>query len=398
MKSFDAIVVGGGIIGASIAFRLAQCKVSTALLDAQTPGREASWAAAGILSPAPDSPDSIPLVPLGRASLALYPRFIEELSEITGLETGYRREGTLEVFFSPKAERELSTLIALHHGLGLAAEPVAVEEARRLEPALGREARAVALLPEEASVDNRALMAAVLSAAAAEGVQILPSAKVTALQIENGRCSGVIAGGRHIPAAHAVLAAGSFCSEIQGLAPPPGVKPVRGQMAALNHSGPALRRVLRSDHGYIVPRNDGIPQRLIVGSTLEDAGFDKRVTPQGLEKIFSAAQELAPALGGAEIVETWCGLRPDTPDHLPLLGPGEIEGLTFATGHYRNGILLTPITAKLVSEWITERRVSFNWERFSPLRFARANRPGAENSGRSEQNTAMGAAPPIPLP
>jgi glycine oxidase len=145
---------------------------------------------------------------------------------------------------------------------------------------------------------------------------------------------------------------------------------MRGQMVAVNHSGPALRRVLRSDHAYIVPRNDDSPQRLVMGSTLEDAGFEKRVTPRGLEQIFSAVQEIAPSLGAAEIAETWSGLRPDTPDHLPILGPGELENVTFATGHYRNGILLAPITAKLVSEWVMDRRVSFNWDRFNPLRFA----------------------------
>jgi glycine oxidase len=123
-----------------------------------------------------------------------------------------------------------------------------------------------------------------------------------------------------------------------------------------------------------------MPQRLVAGSTLEDAGFEKRVTPQGLEKIFSTVQELAPALAGADVVETWSGLRPGTPDQLPLLGPGELEGLTYATGHYRNGILLTPITAKLVREWITERRVSMDWERFSPLRFGVAGEPHSRST------------------
>jgi glycine oxidase len=140
-------------------------------------------------------------------------------------------------------------------------------------------------------------------------------------------------------------------------------------MVALRNGAVRLQRVLRSDRGYIVPRDDATPQRLVAGSTLEDAGFDKRVTPRGLEQIFSAVQELAPGLAGAEVIETWSGLRPGTPDGLPLLGPGGLDGLTFATGHYRNGILLAPITAKLVREWITERRVSLDWERFSPLRF-----------------------------
>src|SRR3954468_2752479 len=188
MRSYEVVVAGGGIIGASVALRLVQAKMRVALLDARSPGQEASWAAAGMLSPAPDSPNSIPLVPLARASLALYPQFVAELKEITGLEIPYRREGAIEVLFSHDAKRELSTLIALHRGLGLATEPLAIDEARRMEPALGREARAAALLPEEGSVDNRALTAAILKAAAAEGAEILEQTKVTAVQIENGRC------------------------------------------------------------------------------------------------------------------------------------------------------------------------------------------------------------------
>ena len=280
MSSYDAVVVGGGIIGGAIAFRLAQEKLRVALFDGQAPGREASWAAAGMLSPAPESPNSIPLVPFGRASLALYPDFIAELRGITGQDVGYRREGTIEVLFSSEAERELSTLIALHHGLGLAAEPLSVEEARRLEPALGREARATALLPDEACLDNRALTAAILAAAAESGVEILAHTKVVRLLKEGARCVGVVAEGRTISAGHVVLAAGAFCGGIEGIAPAAPVRPVRGQMVALHNGAARLQRVLRSDRGYIVPRDEGTPQRLVAGSTVEDAGFDKRVTPR----------------------------------------------------------------------------------------------------------------------
>jgi glycine oxidase len=391
MSSYDAIVVGGGIIGGAIAFRLSQEKLHVALLDGQAPGHEASWAAAGMLSPAPDSPDSISLVPLGRASLGLYPDFIAELQETTGQDVGYRREGTIEVLFSAEAERELSTLIALHHGLGLAAEPLPIDEARRIEPALGREARAAALLPAEACLDNRALTKAVLAAAVGNGVEILENTKVTRLLCEGERCVGVGVGNRTLAAGHVVLAAGAFCGGIEGRASTRAVKPARGQMVALRNSGPRLRHVLRSDRGYIVPRDDAAPQRLVAGSTVEDAGFQKCVTPHGLERIFSAVQELAPGLGAAEVAETWSGLRPDTPDHLPLLGPGELQGLTFATGHYRNGILLAPITAKLVREWVTEQRVSFPWERFSPLRFRETPPEPASPAGGNEGSVSTKA-------
>ncbi len=214
MASHDVIVVGGGIIGGAIAFRLAQCKLRVLLLDKQEPGREASWAAAGMLSPAPDSPSAIPLVPFGRASLSLYPQFVAEIEELTGQSCGYRSEGAIEVLFSANAERELSTLVALHHGLGLPTEPLAVDEAREMEPALGREARATAYLPYESSLHPRALIAAVLAAAQSAGVTIRPQTCVTRLLSEGGRCTGVQAGSEKFSAGETILAAGAFSGEL----------------------------------------------------------------------------------------------------------------------------------------------------------------------------------------
>ncbi len=371
VQAFDVAIVGGGIIGGSIAFELARHKVRVVLLDRQQPGQEASWAAAGMLSPPPDTPDSIPLVPLGRASLDLYPEFVAAVEEASGRKVGYRTEGTLEAFFAGDAERELSTLVAVHHGLGLPTEPLRLDEAHRLEPALSREARAAALLPYEASVDNRLLTDAVLAAAAHHGVAIGAGVAVTSLLREAGRCAGVVAGGEKLPAKQVVLAAGCYSGGIEELSRYAPTRPVRGQMVALRSSRVTLRRVLRSTRGYIVPRNDG---RLIAGSTLENAGFEKRLTPAGLAQILSVTLELAPELADAAVVGTWCGLRPDTPDHLPILGPTDLEGLVIATGHYRNGILLAPVTAKLIREWLTEQRTSLPWETFSPLRFAAAKR------------------------
>ena len=372
MRSYDVIVVGGGIVGGAIALQVAQSKLRVALLDRQDPGREASWAAAGMLSPAPDSPSAIPLVPLGRASLNLYPQFVSEVEEISGRPVGLRHDGAIEVLFSADAERQLSTLVALHRGLGLPTEPLPIDEARKLEPALGREARAAAWMEYEGSVDPRVLTEAVLAAATASGVEVHKHASVTRMTADGGRCSGVTTTAEQFSAGHVVLAAGAFSAKIEGFAPPVAVRPIRGQMVALRGSAVPLRHVLRSERGYLVPREAASPQRIVAGSTLEDAGFEKRVTPGGLEQIFSAVQELAPALAGAEVLETWCGLRPDTPDHLPLLGPSELTGLTIATGHYRNGILLAPITAKLVREWITEQRVSMDWQPFDPQRFNQA--------------------------
>ena len=377
MKTYDAVIVGGGIIGGSIAFDLARRNLRVAVLDRQELMREASWAAAGMLSPAPDCPSAIPLVPLGRASLSLYPKFVEAVEESSGMRTGYRNGGAIEIICHGDVERELSTLVALHHGLGLACEPLPLDEARKMESALGRDAQAAAFLPDECSIEPRALTGAVVAAAASAGVSLCPGVEVVSLVRDGTRCAGVkTSTGDFFQARHVVLAAGCWSSQIPEAAPYAPTLPVRGQMAALRHFGTPIQYVLRSERGYLVPRGLEGPQTVVVGSTIENAGYEKRVTSGGIEKILSAANELAPLLEKAEILETWCGLRPGTPDQLPILGPVDVDGLVFATGHYRNGILLAPITAKLIGEWIAERRTSMNWEAFSPLRFlgAKENR------------------------
>jgi len=262
----------------------------------------------------------------------------------------------------------------LNHGLGLAAEPLPVEEARELEPALSDEAHAAALLPDEASVDNRLLTEAVLAAAAKAGTEIRAGAAVERLVRSSGRVTGVVAGGEMVGAAQVVLAAGCFSAQIADLARYAPMRPVRGQMVALRSEKVNVQRVLRSEHGYVVPRDGG---RMVAGSTTENAGYEKGVTAGGIEQILRAALEIAPGLAEAAIVETWSGLRPGTPDHLPILGPTDIEGLLIATGHYRNGILLAPVTAKLVREWITEGQTSLAVEAFSPMRFEQAPRASA---------------------
>lgn len=373
MKTYDVAIVGGGIVGGSIAFELSQRNLRVALLDRQEFMREASWAAAGMLSPAPDCTGAIPLVPLSLASLNLYPEFIAAIEEASSVVTGYRKDGTIEVLCHGDAERELSTLVALHRGLGLACEPLSLDEALNMEPTLGRDVRAVAILPDEASVKPRDLAEAVLAATVSSGVSLISGAEVVSLVRDGNRCTGVkTSAGDLFSADHIVLAAGCWTSQLPGAESYAPTIPVRGQMIALRHPGRRIQRVLRSERGYIVPRGQSIPQTLVVGSTLENTGYEKRVTSGGIERILAAANEIAPELANAEIMETWCGLRPGTPDRLPILGPTDVEGLAIATGHYRNGILLAPVTAKLIADWITERKTSFPWDEFSPLRFTRA--------------------------
>lgn len=380
MSAYDVIIVGGGLIGGSIAFELASEKLRAAVLDRQEPGREASWAAAGMLSPGPDSPESSALVPLGVESMRLYPEFIAAVEGASGKSTDFTRNGTFEVFRGPEAEIARNKMVAEFHRVGLAAEAMSANEARKHEPSLGPQARAVAWLPDEATVDPRLLLEAVFAAATHRGAEIRANCAVDALLYESGACTGVIADGQKIAAKQVVIAAGSFCGTIADaaheLAPHPQLRqyapvhPVRGQMLALRSASVQLKKVLRSRHGYLVPRRDG---RIIAGSTLEDAGFVKQVTPQGVRQILDAALELAPALADAKIFEEWSGLRPGTPDLLPIIGRTDIAGLWLATGHYRNGILLAPATAKIMRDWIVTGKSNFNAERFSPLRFTATN-------------------------
>lgn len=371
MKSYDVIIVGGGIIGGAIAFELARRKLSVLMLDRQPPGQEASWAAAGMLSPAPDSPSAIPLVPLSRASLEIYPEFVAAIEEASGEKVGFRPCGTIETLFAQDAQRELSTLTAVHRGLGLDTEVLRVEEAFELEPHLSRDLGAAALLRFEAAVDNRALTRAIYRAIEALGVEIRSGSGVESLLCAGNRCTGVVAAGKRVEAKNIVIAAGCFSSSIEGVAKYAPTRPVRGQMVALRSETVEIGHVLRSERGYIVPRGGGL---CVAGSTLENVGFEKAITPQGIGGIFSAAIEMIPALAGAAIQETWCGLRPDTPDHLPCLGPTDVEGLLIATGHFRNGILLTPITARVVADWVTGQQTLVSCEAFSPMRFAEAAR------------------------
>ena len=375
MKSYDAIVVGGGLIGSSIACELAAQKLRVVLLDKQQPGREASWAAAGMLSPAPDSPEALPLVPLARESLRLYPDFVSAIEEASGKSVAFARTGAFEILYSDDATAKRDRLLAQYASLGIAAESISIESARAQEPALNPNAAATVWLPGEATLDPRLLIEATLEAAKNRGVEIVASRAVTSILGEAGRCAGVIAGGEKITAANVIIAAGSFCKSLDqdtagnsiAIARYATTHPVRGQMLAMRSSKVNLEKVLRSERGYIVPRADG---RIIAGSTLENVGFVKDTTPEGLRRIFDAAAAMAPALANAEIVETWAGLRPGTPDQLPIIGPTDVPGLVIATGHYRNGILLAPITAKLIREWIVEGKTSFNAGRFSPLRFS----------------------------
>jgi glycine oxidase len=375
VKTFDVAIVGGGLIGVSAAMELRRRNLRVVVFDRQQPGREASWAAAGMLAPG-DDPQSAPLTPLAKKSLDLYPEFVRGIEEASGHSVGFAQQGTFQLFFED-GEPARDAFIERHRQFGLSAEGVSIRVAREREPQLGTQAVAAAWLSGEASIDPRSLVDAALSAAETAGAEVRSGCEVTGVLREGRRCRGVVTREGTIPARHVVVAAGCFSSLVPGeigrYAP---VRPVRGQMLSLRRRGVKVGHVLRSDRGYLVPRADG---RIVAGSTLEDAGFEKIVTPAGVGKIVEAATELVPALADAEIVETWAGLRPGSPDALPILGPTAVEGLIVATGHYRDGILLAPITAKLVAGWVCGDAEDLDAQKFSPLRFEE----GAISTGRT---------------
>jgi glycine oxidase len=377
MKTYDVAIVGGGIIGTSCALALAEAGLRVVILDRQEPGREASWAAAGMLSPAPHLPGDAQLVPLASESLRLYPEFVQTIESATQKSANYNRAGALEIFFGADATEARDRYVNFCRSLNLEVEAISATEARHREPAVASTARAGAFFPAEQTVEPRALMEAALEAARVRGVEIHANCPVHSLSIERDRCTGVVTEDERIAANHVVVAAGCFSRQIFGSDSQDGrrlasflpTRPVRGQMMSLLPRDTTLAHAVRSSRGYLVPRSNGC---IVAGSTLEEAGFDKRTTIKGLQKIHKAAVELVPDLASAEIVESWCGLRPGTPDGLPILGPVGIEGLVLATGHFRNGILLAPVTAQLVKDWITHTEACFPVEPYSPLRFSRS--------------------------
>lgn len=388
MKRYDTVIVGGGIIGASLAFELARLRQSVLLLDRQEPAREASWAAAGTISPAPDR-ESSGITAFGCESFRLYPAFMSAIESATGEAAGFHPGGAIELFFDSDAEAARDRRCSQVRDACLCAEPISVAEALRREPAINPSTRAALWISDEAYLDPRVLTRVTLHAAERIGAQIHGNSEVISLITTSGQCDGVLAANTQTSRAadlgvraaekteanNVVIAAGWRSNEIGGAEIWAPSSAVRGQMVGFGRIAGAPKTILRCEHGYLAPREDG---RVVAGSTLEPGLLDKRPTAAGLQKLFAAAIEMAPALADAPVVETWAGLRPDSPDHLPIIGATDVQGLFIATGHYRNGMLLAPATAKYLAEWIIDGTVSKYLEPFSPLRFAAAPRSATE--------------------
>lgn len=363
----DVVVIGGGVMGCGIALRLAQGGLKVTVLERSIPGAEASSAAGGILAPQQESEGPGPFLDLCLRSRALYASFAEELLALTGVNIGYLPCGLIHATFSEDKLHELEAQAGWQRGLGLRVELLDGKQARELEPALSTRVAGGLHFPDDHQVDNRLLMRALQMAAASAGVRF-KSGYVRGIVERDGRAVGVDLDGEVLSAEAVVLAAGSWSGLVQGAkVDPRTVRPARGQMLLMQTRLPIAKRVLFSDTGYLVPRADG---RLLAGSTMELVGYEKQVTAGGLAKILKMALELCPELEGAPVQEFWAGLRPYTDDHLPILGEGPLQRLFLATGHFRNGILLAPITARLISQVVLGQTPSVD---LAPFRYDRFN-------------------------
>jgi glycine oxidase len=373
-SSSDAIrvaVIGAGVIGLAIAWRLAQRGAVVTVFDQGTAGAGASHAAAGMLAACAEAePGEEALTTLGRTSQALWPAFAAELQQASGLDIDLRTEGTLVVAPTADDLARLRHQLQFQASLGLPLELISAAEARRREPHLAGLAGAV-FSPEDHQVDNRKLAAALRVAAERAGAMIREHEAVDGVVVAQGRAAGVrLRSGAEWPADVVVLAAGAWSRGIAGIPAPP-VRPVKGQMLALrmDAAAPLVNHVIWAPNVYLVPRRDG---RLIVGATVEEKGFDQSLTAGGVLSLLEAAWRVVPAIEELPIDEMWVGHRPGSRDDAPILGPGALNGLIYATGHHRNGILLTPVTAYAIARLVLDREVEPAIRPFGAERFASA--------------------------
>ena len=352
VKNWDAIVVGAGIIGVSLAIELNKHGLRVLVVEKGEPGREASWAAGGMLVDSP-AETSAPVQELAAASARMYPEFVHELQDESGLKIDLRSMGTI-------------VLTRVATGIPAESLPRALAE---LEPSLrtlnADELRLTGSFVQERCVDPRQLTAAAVAAARHRGIDFSSGDEVLAVEVAEGRASGVRTNKTQFRSDLVVNCAGAWAGRIGPHSLP--TRPVKGQMlSVIMPEKELVRHVIRAPDVYLIPRSDG---RMAIGATQEEAGFDKQTIPETIQKLREAAIALVPKLADARILEAWTGLRPGTPDGLPILGATATPGYFVATGHFRDGILLAPVTAKTMAEVIAGQRPQIDISRFSPARF-----------------------------
>jgi glycine oxidase len=364
----DVVVAGAGIVGLSAARALAAAGARVVVVDRGRPGAEATSAAAGWLAVQAEAPEGWALLDLALRARGLHLRLAAELREETGVDVRLSSRGTLELAFTEEDEGVLARRKAWQHARGLAVEALAADEVRRLEPRLNPGARGGLLHPEDRSVDNVALARALAASVVARGATLLGERPPAELLVRGDRVAGVRTGTETLDAPVVIEALGAWSATLAGDPQPPPVEPVRGQILAFDAPADALGHVACTARGYIVPRAGG---RVLAGSTLERAGFAKEVTAEGLRAVRRIAAEIAPLLADVPVAESWAGLRPGTPDGLPIIGPGGVPGLFHATGLYRNGILLGPLVGEAVARLALGGAPEVDFAPFSPARFNR---------------------------
>lgn len=373
----DVLIVGGGVIGCSLARELAGRGLRVTVVERGNPGEEASLAAAGLLAPQSEAEAPGPLFDLALESRSLYPEWARGLESETGMEVGYRRFGVLRCSFGDPDDELLLESLLWQVRAGLPLERLgAAEIGTRFGDRLSREVRSGLFFPEDGIVHNGWLMRALRRALDIRGTQVLEGSRALSFRIENGSCRGIETDAGPLEAGAVVDAAGAWAGFDSALPFTVPVEPVRGQIVELRPKDDPLPTVVQSREVYLVPRPDGT---VLAGATIEHVGFQKDVTAEAVAALTRAALRLVPSLKDASFSRAWAGLRPGTPDGLPLLGPCEVPGLFFAAGHFRNGVLLAPATALLLADLVTGARSSAPLA-FSPRRF------GA--SGRFRQNAS----------
>lgn len=380
----DAVVIGGGVIGLAVARELARGGAEVVLIERGETGAEASWAAAGMLAPQVEADSADKFFKLAAASRDAYPAFARELEGESGINIELDRTGTLYLAFTEEDEEECERRFRWQTRAGLQIERLTAHEVRALEPQVSGRVRSALRFPLDGQVENRRLVQALAKACAKLGVHVLTQTEVGAIKVEEGgRASGVETSRGAMRASSIVVACGAWSSLLRldvsaatrgSGAPRPHIEPVRGQILCFAGVAqmPLVRHVVYSPRGYLVPRRDG---RLLAGTTTEHAGFDKSLTGAGREAILRRASEIAPAVNELVLSDAWAGLRPHGADDWPVLGAlADVPNIFYATGHYRNGILLAPLTGALVAEMILRSGTTPTLlEAFTPERFRRAS-------------------------
>lgn len=368
----EVLIIGGGVIGLAIARQLHRKGVAKVkILERGEVGRESSYAAAGMLAPNAETDRIDEFFRFCHDSNKLYPDFARELFEETGVDIELERSGTLYTAFNDSDVSEIRRRYEWQKPAGLAVEHLNAETTRKVEPFVSPDVREALLFPNDWQVENRKLLAALRKYAEINRIEIIENTEVVGLINENGKITGAKTVNQKIAARTVIAASGAWTSllETNGFSMP-RVKPIRGQIIVFQTAKRLFQRVIYSPRGYLVPRLDG---RILVGATVEDAGYEKTTTEAGIAFLRGIALEIAPSLVNLNIAEKWAGLRPFAADNLPVLGafPG-IENLFVATAHYRNGILLAPKTAEIIADKIAGNIESKYLKSFSPRRFQTA--------------------------